>query len=416
MPDLLQAALPRQHETPHPSSAIRQDSSRIELAFHHDLSAIEMMWRGFEQRADCTVFQTFDWLERWQHHIGRPAGVTPVIVIGHDSGDEPLFVLPLAVVPGIVRRLTWLGFDLCDYNAPLLRTNFSSRLPRERFREVWRTIGMKLRTNAETRHDLVELTKMPEKIGPQPNPMLALDVQLNASGAHVAELTGTWEEFYNARRSPATRATDRRKRKRLSRLGEVRMVTPRERDDIARTLEALFAQKAKWLGNRGITDCFSRPGYREFFFDLALRDESRSMAHVSRLDVGAIAAATNLGLIFRDSYYHVLASYDDGEVSRFGPGAAHLRELLSFAIDAGLRRFDFTIGDESYKLEWSDTPVMLYDHVAAVTATGWPIAALTLAQHRLKRAIKQDTRLWRIVQQMRSAFGSRTAPRQSTPD
>ena len=76
------------------------------------------------------------------------------------------------------------------------------------------------------------------------------------------------------------------------------------------------------------------------------------------------------------------------------------------AIDAGLRRFDFTIGDESYKLEWSDTLVTLYDHVAAATARGWPIAALTLAQHRLKRAIKQDPRVWRAFQQLRSVFGS----------
>ena len=75
----------------------------------------------------------------------------------------------------------------------------------------------------------------------------------------------------------------------------------------------------------------------------------------------------------------MIASYDDGDVSRFGPGAAHLRDLLSHALARGCRRFDFTIGDERYKLEWSDHTLNLYDHVAPATWRGWPLAELMLA-------------------------------------
>ena len=68
--------------------------------------------------------------------------------------------------------------------------------------------------------------------------------------------------------------------------------------------------------------------------------------------------------MFGDCYYHVLASYDDGEVAHYGPGALHLRELMAHAIRMGLKRFDFTIGDEPYKLEWSDTTLKLHDFAA----------------------------------------------------
>ena len=80
----------------------------------------------------------------------------------------------------------------------------------------------------------------------------------------------------------------------------------------------------------------------------------RGLVHVSRLDVGSTWSAINLGLMFRGTYCHVLASYDDGETSRFGAGVAHLRELMRYSIERGLKHFDFTIGDERYKLEWSD--------------------------------------------------------------
>ena len=37
----------------------------IELSLHDDLGSIEADWRAFEEHADCTAFQTFDWLSTW---------------------------------------------------------------------------------------------------------------------------------------------------------------------------------------------------------------------------------------------------------------------------------------------------------------------------------------------------------------
>ena len=128
--------------------------------------------------------------------------------------------------------------------------------------------------------------------------------------------------------------------------------------------------------------------------------------HLSRLDVGDTWAAVNLGLTFGDCYYHVLASYDDGEVSRFGPGAAHLRELLQYALRRGCKRFDFTIGDEPYKRDWCETEQQLFDHSAAVTLRGRPAAALALGWRRAKRAIKHSAPLWNAVVRVRATVAS----------
>ena len=120
----------------------------------------------------------------------------------------------------------------------------------------------------------------------------------------------------------------------------------------------------------GVDDLFAATGHREFFLAIATDPAMRALVHVSRLDVGATAAAANVGLTFRDCYYLILSSYHDGELSRFGPGRAHLHELLRHAIDRGFARFDFTVGDEPYKRDWSDTELRLYDHLAAVTLQG----------------------------------------------
>jgi CelD/BcsL family acetyltransferase involved in cellulose biosynthesis len=152
----------------------------------------------------------------------------------------------------------------------------------------------------------------------------------------------------------------------------------------------------------GAENVFARPGFREFFADLATSAERRPITHVSHLAVGPIMAAANLGLMFHGRYYHILASYDAGEVSRFGPGSVHLHELMRYAIERRCTAFDFTIGDEHYKREWADVTLLLHDHRSAASAIGWLVTLRAEAIRAAKRIIKQDPRLWAIASRARA--------------
>jgi CelD/BcsL family acetyltransferase involved in cellulose biosynthesis len=383
----------------------------IEISVHRQLGDVEQEWRALEQSGDCTAFQSFDWIAAWCHHIGPLMRTQPAIVVGRQAGAV-LFILPLAVTPGAVRRLTWLASDLCDYNGPLLAAACASQLTPERFRELWREICRRLQSDARTRHDLVELSKMPERVGGQDgqvNPLMALSTNLNPSNAYITDLIGTWSEYYDSKRSSSTRRRDRSKLKRLGEIGTVCFVTPQDRAEIERSVGMLIEQKSGSFARMGVANMFERPGWSAFFAAVATDERMRDLVHVSRLDVGSCWAAINLGLKFRGSYYHVLASYDDGETSRFGAGAAHLRDLLRYSMEQGLKHFDFTIGDERYKREWSDRTLMLYDHVAAASVRGLPVSTMVPGHRRLKRFIKQNVALWSVFFRMRAALGSKAA-------
>jgi CelD/BcsL family acetyltransferase involved in cellulose biosynthesis len=377
----------------------------IRFSVHEDLGSLAAEWQAFERDADGTVFQTYEWLACWQRHVGTSRRVRPAIVLGRD-GDGLLFLLPLSVCPGgFARTLEWLGSDLCDYNGLLLAPRFAERVDAERFRKLWAAIAHCLQHDARFHYDVVRLTKMPERVGGQPNPLLALGVTIHPSGAYLTQLAGTWDEFYTAKRSSSTRRRDRTKRKRLGDLGTVNLVTPEADGEIVRTLDLLMEQKARSFARMGVANLFANPGYAEFYRALATEAASRPLAHVSRLDVGDTAAAINLGLVHRGRYYHLLASYDDGEVSRFGPGAAHLHDLMQYAIEHGCSVFDFTIGDEGYKRDWSDTVLTLYDHVAAASLRGTLVALPLTTAQRLKRWIKQTPALWALAARVRAVLG-----------
>ncbi len=378
----------------------------LNLSIHEGFDAVEALWRRFERVADCTPYQTFDWLAAWQRHVGVGEGTRPVIAVAAFADGEPALLLPLAVEPSHAsRRLSWLGQDLNDYNAPLLAKNFWQRVTADSFLAAWRELKARIQRDPALHYDWIELEKMPALVGGQVNPFCQLAIAANPSGAHATALGSDWKQFYADKRSSATRRRDRTKRKHLSELGAIGFLTDTDAQSIAQTLQILMQQKRRQFAHKGIADMFARPGWREFFLDVAVNPATRDLVHVSRVQIGAHCAAANLGLTFGGTYYHMLASYDDGELSRYGPGALHLRELLAYAIGCGLRRFDFTIGDEPYKREWSDTAATLWDHRTVVTPRGWPAFCRAALLRPLKRFIKQTPWAWRMVSHARALLG-----------
>jgi D-aspartate ligase len=391
-------------------------SAPLNLAIHHGFDSVEALWRRFERVADCTPYQTFDWLAAWQRHIGMCDRARPVIVVASFADGEPAFLLPLAVEPSYAsRRLCWLGQDLNDYNAPLLAKTFSQRVTAECFLAAWRELRARIQREPALRHDWIELEKMPPLVGGQVNPFCRLATDANPSGAHATALGSDWKQFYADKRSSATRRRDRTKRKHLSEFGAIDFVTDTDSSDVARTLHVLMQQKSRQFARKGIADMFARPDWREFFLDVAVNPATRHLVHVSRVQIGEHCAAANLGLAFGDAYYHMLASYDDGELSRYGPGALHLRELLAYAIGRGLQRFDFTIGDEPYKREWSDSAVTLWDHRTVTTLRGWPAFCRAALLRPVKRFIKQTPWAWRVVSHARALRGQLVQRTSSPP-
>ena len=376
----------------------------FEITVHDDLTAVEADWRAFEARADLTVFQTFDWLATWQRHIGARSGVTPAVVVVRQRG-EIVCIWPLAIErSGRACRAKWLGASLCNYNGPLLAVDFPARLDAAAVVELWQAIKRKFCSDLGA--DLFDLDKMPEQIGAQATPMLALPVTRFHSDAYLMRLGTDWETFYAEKRSAKTRKTERKKRNRLAEHGQISFVTAVERSDIERSLDVMIEQKARSYAALGVANMFERPGHREFFVDFASGPRSGQLAHVSRLDIGSLAAAANFALVFRGRYYYVLASYHDGEVARFGPGNAHLHDQIQYAIERGLKEFDFTIGDEPYKRDWYDTELKLYDLIAPLTLRGYLAAAPVMAVRRLKGFILRHPKIWSVVRKARAMLGA----------
>ncbi len=378
----------------------------INLRLHADLDAARAQLDAFARESDRMAFQNFVWLSAWERHIGRASGIVPFVVVGSDREGTPLLMLALGIeTRGLARRLTWLGTDQCDYNGPTLHKHFAERFAADDFAALWARIVTLLQTQSGHTFDIADLAKMPETIGGQRNPFLALPTAPNPSGAYITSLGQDWDAFYSEKRSSQTRKKERRQLKHLAEFGAVQFVDVQEADERKRTLELLFQQKSRALSRMGAEDIFASPERRAFYLDVATNDATRDLVHVSRLDIGGAAAAVSVGLKADGRYYLILSSYDDGEISKHGPGRALLHELLRYTIANRFRYFDFTIGDEPYKMDWSDTRLVLHDHLSATTLRGFIAVKALTAFRALKRTIKQNPTMWLAFSKARAAAG-----------
>ena len=378
----------------------------LELRIYDDLNAVKPLWLNFERDALLTPFQTTSWLYQWYAHIGRLEKVKPFVVVASDAWGI-LFILPFQIETGVLRKLSWLGNDLNDFNGPILANDCAARASGFSMRDVWRQLLKMVNAQENLQHDYVRLENMPQLICGLANPMMALGVSLAASNAYRTPMLGGWEAFYNSKRDGKNRYKDRASRKKLEAIGEVALICPEDSTGIRDVIDTLVKQKSARFRQKGISNFLSKPGHVDFF--RAIAEEERGLVFVSQLNVGQTVASTGLGLTFRGSYYYILNSFALGETDRFGSGKAHMRALMKLFCEKGFDAFDFSVGDEPYKLEWCEGKHPIYDHLDASTMQGRAALAYLSAYQSTKRYIKQTPLLWNAYRNLRGAFAQAKA-------
>ncbi|MEQ9589170.1 MAG: GNAT family N-acetyltransferase [Parvibaculaceae bacterium] len=379
------------------------ERASVLLSVHTEFSTVEAIWRQFEKTADCFAFQGFDFLETWYEHIGVRDNLEIQIVVAWDINAKPLMILPLGIeTSGFVRSLTWLGKGVADYNAPLLAPGFTDRVAPGEFSRVWDDIVAALPS-----HDLIELMYQPAEIEGQANPFMELATELNASGAHMTKLGVDFDAYYKEKRNAKARSHLRNRRKKLEALGEIAFVQPDTKEELYLSIEKLVELKTASLNAMGAKNFLMQPGYESFYTSLATKLTNIGGVHVSHLEVGGEYVAGIWGLVHKQRFYYLLASYDGPAYGSYKPGVQALVETMRWATEQGIKMFDFTVGDESYKSKWCEIHIDLHNHLAAQTFRGSIALLKTRWFLSAKRKIKQTPVLWDSFTKFRSRFLAR---------
>jgi CelD/BcsL family acetyltransferase involved in cellulose biosynthesis len=369
--------------------------ARVEII--EDLAAAEPHWRALEAgHSLATPYQRYDFLKRWQRHIGTAAGVTPFIVVGFSANGAPLFLWPFGRRQLVgLRVVEFLGGKHANFNMGLWRRDVVAGIAADDLRCVL----ARLPTHA----DLLQLTNQPLTWAGTTNPFALLPHQRSANCGFSGALIPDFDALLRAHTNSPTRKKMRKKERALAGCGSVEFMRAREPDEVRRVLDVFFKQKSARMRTLGIVDAFAPPGVRRFIEAAATEHApgAEPPIEVYALSVGDIVVATYGGIVGGGRFSAMFNSIVKDRFAGESPGELLLARLVQHCCERGLDTFDLGIGEANYKTRFCDDAEPLFDSFLPFSTRGRLLAAAMATAATAKRAVKGHAALWALLRAMR---------------
>lgn len=321
-----------------------------------------------------TPFQHPAWLAAWARAFPDPLGERVFLVEARETAQGRVVLrLPLALEQWSgIRVLRGWDRGTADYGGVILTRDVA--FPPDRFRDLWRAVVAALPPC-----DVLVLDKLPGRIGERDDPLVSVgEIERSFNSGHVLRLGEPGRPRAVETFDGTMRRSLARKRRKLSNKGALafRLRPARAAGDV---LEALLG----WRRERFAAENAERDigAIEDFWRRAAAETEFARIADLS-LDGRPLAAGfgTRTGPSFQ-----LLATGFDPSWKNWSPGLLLLEDLVDAAESDGVRLFDFTIGDEAYKLDFAVETVPLHDLFLPRTAKGWMAAWIRRLQVRHRR-------------------------------
>jgi len=276
------------------------------------------------------AFLTHEWQRLWWQARGDE--LLTVVLAERDS--ELIAIAPLFAVQGGVSLVGSGGSDYLDFIGRPDEATLAAMLAAAR--------------EAAPGFASIELYHVPASspttaMLPGVAERLGLELEREeAPGAPYADL-GDAElvERLTARRSV------RKEEARMRRAGEL-CVREARAEELERVVGLFFAQHAERWRPAGEAS-FNRVGARELVRTAVLAGHSAGWARVTLLEWEGRIAAIDISLIRGTTQLTWLVSRD-ASIREHSPGRVLRAQVIAAAVQAGMRRFDFGLGEEDYKL------------------------------------------------------------------
>lgn len=174
----------------------------------------------------------------------------------------------------------------------------------------------------------------------------------------IVRIEGTWDSYCH-HLSKGLRQDIRTTLNKLRKIGEIRFEVS-EKNNLKVALDALFNfHKGRQIYKPG-RSIFESEKYCNFISDLAFTFFERGWAELSTLKVNGRIISVVFGLKMNKVFYYCTPAFDPS-FSKYSLGKLHIYFLLKNCFEQGYDKFDFTIGDEPYKLKWANDSMENYE-------------------------------------------------------
>jgi CelD/BcsL family acetyltransferase involved in cellulose biosynthesis len=365
----------------------------------HDLAAAEATWRGLEQQTRChTPYQRFDFLDPWQRQVGEREGLSPFIVIAHDSERRPLLLLPLALKHAYgMRCASFMGGKHATFNMALWDKDFAAGATRADLEPL--ISGIAARAEA----DVLALCQQPLRWRDLPNPMALLPHQRSVNGCPLLAMEPGAAS--TALISNSFRRRLKGKERKLQPLPGYRYHVATSDSEITRLLDWFFRVKPERMAEQKLPNVFAEPGVADFIRTACMTPvDGGRVIDIHALECDEEVIAVYAGVADGHRFSMMFNTYTMSASSKYSPGLILLRDIIDHYAAQNYRAFDLGIGTDEYKRMFCKSDEPIFDSFIPLSARGKLAAGAMSAVHRAKRLVKHNPALLEIAQNLRGMF------------
>ena len=319
---------------------------------------LEKLWINFEKESNHYYFQTFKWQKYWFKQMRKnKKNFISMYIIVVKNNNEILFILPMCINKFFCFKiLSWSGFPFSDYNAPLIKKDFT--IKNEDFLIVWKLI---LKKNKKSFNG-VNLVNQPKTINHILNPFF----QFLKSSLSMSYFGIFFEENHNKNKSLILDL--KYQTNRLKKVGDLVFNIAKCKKEKKIVLKFILENKRAQYKKTDGWDLFEINAYKLFFIECHINLYSN--LHLSYLTLNDNIIAAHSGYIYNNHYYYLFPAYDFN-FKKYSPGKILLNYLIVNCKEKKISYFDFTIGAEEYKKKWSNHEINSCHTLRSVNMIGF---------------------------------------------
>jgi len=294
-------------------------------------------------------FLTWEWQSSWWETFGHHCRL---LLLGFYSAEELIGVAPLMVKDRVVQ---FIGSELSDYLDILVLPGWEE--------EVCERL-MDFLAEAGDWWEEIQLHCFPSDTPVAPVLVKAAKKRGLKARMHQEEvcpslpLPANWEDLLKLL-SKKQRHEIRRKLRRLSGEGEVKLELVRDTADFKSALARFVTLHQS---SKGPVSLFEDARNLVFFREMGRAFFVRGWLDLGFLVLNGQRVASFFSLCYNHRIYYYQSGYDP-QFASLSVGVGALAYYLKFAIESGVKEFDFLRGSEAYKYRWGakDSPILLVE-------------------------------------------------------
>lgn len=316
----------------------------------HEFFELKREWDGLLSRSSTqSIFLTQEWLTTWWKHMGYNDRLMLVLV---RHGNRLIAIAPLSVsIWEGFRHLGFVGNGTADYEDFIIDDAYDrDHAIASIFNTVLKTGSWDFFQFHRWRADSPNYQAVVHYLNAIPS-LRWSTTQLSV--APFISIQSTWDDFLKSLSQNLRQGTARRLRRLAEDYQSIEFRQPRDHRDVDAFFDALVRLSTLRYGRaRGDFTVLEHPALCAFYRSVTHQLFDAGFLDLPVLVVDDQIAAIQLNARYAGVHYGVLPAFDES-FARYAVSRILFHHTLEQCFDSNCSEFDFLIGDEPYKLDYT---------------------------------------------------------------